>query len=147
LNATAVLATRLSEAVSIAPKPQIIFLHGDLGAGKTTLVQKLLQALGVKERVKSPTYTLIETYAVKNFKIYHLDLYRINRVEELEDLGIRDLTAEQAVLLIEWPEILAHTGMTPTLSCTLSLFNENARKIILSSSQEFWHEYLRTSTD
>lgn len=84
--------------------PLIITLHGDLGAGKTTLVSGLLNALGHVGSVRSPTYTLIEPYDLAGRQLYHLDLYRFTDPSQLEELGIRDLLQPGAVLLVEWPE-------------------------------------------
>ncbi len=92
---------RLGEAVTA---PALLFLEGDLGAGKTTLARGFLQARGHTGPVRSPTYTLIEPYALPHGTVYHLDLYRLGDPEELEYLGLREMLAEQAVLLVEWPE-------------------------------------------
>ena len=83
----------------------IIFLDGDLGTGKTTLVKEIIFALGIKEKVKSPTFTIIEPYELNNKNIYHIDLYRINDPSELEIIGLREyLNESEAIIFIEWPE-------------------------------------------
>ena len=82
----------------------VIYLEGDLGAGKTTFARALLTSLGVGERVKSPTYSLIETYRAGALDAHHLDLYRIADAGELEWLGLADLWTPRALVLIEWPE-------------------------------------------
>lgn len=82
----------------------VMHLHGDLGAGKTTFARALLRKLGVGERVKSPTYSLIESYALGDLAIHHLDLYRIADPGELEWLGLSDLTDGRHLIIVEWPE-------------------------------------------
>jgi tRNA threonylcarbamoyladenosine biosynthesis protein TsaE len=99
--ALAGLAARLAPMLSGGG---VVFLIGDLGAGKTTFARALLGALGVDTRIKSPTYSLIESYAVGDLAIHHLDLYRIADAGELEWLGLADLTAGSYLLLVEWPE-------------------------------------------
>jgi tRNA threonylcarbamoyladenosine biosynthesis protein TsaE len=99
-------------------KDCVIFLHGDLGAGKTTLVRGLLRALGHSGRVPSPTYTLVEPYEFGRLSLKHLDLYRIADPEELAYLGIRDMGG---AVLIEWPERGAHFLPGQDLDCLLSV--------------------------
>jgi len=81
----------------------VVGFEGELGAGKTTLVQGVLNALGVTGVIRSPTYTLIEAYEAAGRRLYHLDLYRLAGADEVEALGLRDLLEDTAVLLIEWP--------------------------------------------
>lgn len=82
----------------------VVTLSGELGAGKTTFARALIRALTPGARVKSPTYTLVETYAMPGFALHHLDLYRLAAPDELEYIGVRELAAPDAVLLVEWPE-------------------------------------------
>jgi len=84
--------------------PLVIWLEGDLGAGKTAFARALIHALGYKGRVKSPTYGLLEHYQLASLQVLHLDLYRIGDPGELEFLGVTDLLDDQTILLIEWPE-------------------------------------------
>ena len=82
----------------------VVYLRGDLGAGKTTLARALLQALDVGERVKSPTYSLIESYRSGDLRVHHLDLYRIAGADELEWLGLADLVDGPSLVVVEWPD-------------------------------------------
>ena len=100
-NATVALAQRLSAQL----KPgMVIYLHGNLGAGKTTLVRGILNALGYSGRVKSPTYTLVETYNAAGLEFRHFDLYRLRDEEEWETAGFRDEFDGRNIFFIEWPD-------------------------------------------
>ncbi|TAN06968.1 MAG: tRNA (adenosine(37)-N6)-threonylcarbamoyltransferase complex ATPase subunit type 1 TsaE [Rhodanobacteraceae bacterium] len=99
--ATVALARRLAPALADGG---VVYLRGELGVGKTTFARALLRALGVGERVKSPTYTLLERYHVNGHPGFHLDLYRIAGAGELEWLGLDELDAPEAIVLVEWPE-------------------------------------------
>jgi tRNA threonylcarbamoyladenosine biosynthesis protein TsaE len=102
---TQACGARLARALpSSLPQMLQIQLHGDLGAGKTTLARGFLQALGYAGVVRSPTYTLVESYALGALTVVHTDLYRLQDPDELEVLGLRDLAIADHIWLIEWPE-------------------------------------------
>ena len=123
-----------AELWRILPKQCLVFLNGDLGAGKTTLTRGLLRAAGHKTAVKSPTYTLVEEYSLSTAKLYHFDLYRIKDPEELEWMGMQDYLAEQSLCFIEWPE--NGKGFLPKadLEITLSTMAEGRVADIVNAS-------------
>lgn len=119
-------------AVALRP-PCVIFLEGDLGAGKTTLARGILRGLGYGGSVRSPTYTLIEPYALPDLELYHLDLYRLGDPEELEYLGLRDLLGRAAVWIIEWPE--RGVGCLPRPDWRIRLTPiETGRRLVLTTA-------------
>jgi len=100
-SSTEVLGRALAAAL---PPTFVVYLHGDLGAGKTSLARALLRGLGWTGSIKSPTYSLVERYPLGAREVVHLDLYRIREAAELEFLGLDDLAGREVLWLVEWPE-------------------------------------------
>ena len=102
----------------------VVFLHGELGAGKTTLVRGLLDAAGHSGNVKSPTYTLLEPYNIGRLDVYHFDLYRVNDPQELEFVGIDEIVDGPGLKLFEWPERAGSWLPAPQAVVTLTVVHE-----------------------
>jgi tRNA threonylcarbamoyladenosine biosynthesis protein TsaE len=111
----------------------IIFLVGDLGSGKTTLVRGFLRALGHSGRVPSPTYTLIEPYEIGQLTVYHVDLYRLANPRDADDLGLTELPGAGVVMLVEWPGQAGARLPPVDLTVTLELAGEG-RKMRLQAA-------------
>jgi tRNA threonylcarbamoyladenosine biosynthesis protein TsaE len=116
-----------AEMSGVLEKPALVFLEGDLGVGKTTLSRGLLRGLGHEGGVKSPTYTLVEPYALDGVTVFHFDLYRLSDGAELAYLGLDDYFATPSILLVEWPERGAGWLGSPDWRVTLSPEREGRR--------------------
>lgn len=93
-----------AECARLTPPGSLVLLNGELGTGKTTFARGFIRHLGWQQRIKSPSFSLLESYALEQFSLYHLDLYRIQGPEELEYLGLREYINTRDILLVEWPE-------------------------------------------
>lgn len=130
--ATLALGAALSRA--LAPG-LVIWLEGDLGSGKTTLVRGVLRGLGYGGNVKSPTYTLVELYAISRLNLYHFDFYRFNDPREWVDAGFRDYFNAESVCLVEWPEKAGNLLPSPDLRIRLEI-QDSGRLVDIEANSE-----------
>ena len=139
-DGTRAFAQRLAAHPAIANA--FIELHGDLGAGKTTLVRHLLRALGVEGRIKSPTYAVVEPYATDGLQIWHFDFYRFGDPREWEDAGFRDIFAGGGLKLAEWPEKAAPMLPRADLAIHLEALADESRSVTLRAHTAAGRELL-----
>lgn len=136
---TLALGAELANAIHAGA---IIFLNGVLGAGKTTFTRGFLRGLGYRDKVKSPTYTLVEPYEISNRHIFHFDLYRLQTAEELRQIGIEEYFSATAICLIEWPEKGFPVLPTADLICHLT-FSDTGRLIQIEAQSRKGEEILQ----
>ena len=125
-QATAKLGAQLAQSLLTWDRGLVMALHGELGAGKTALARATVVALGYTGVIVSPTYMLLESYAVAGRRLHHLDLYRLADPEELEFVGLRDLDAARDWFMIEWPQ--QGTGHLPAVDVQIALQHAGAAR-------------------
>ncbi len=135
-----------AQMASVCPTRFIIYLIGELGAGKSTFARGFLHALGHEGSVRSPTYTLVEPYSLPDRQVYHLDLYRLVDPEELEFLGLRDWLEQDAILLVEWPD--KGEGVLPQADLIIEIeYEGSARQLNLKPMSDIGREFIEKLED
>ncbi|MDF1683943.1 MAG: tRNA (adenosine(37)-N6)-threonylcarbamoyltransferase complex ATPase subunit type 1 TsaE [Legionellaceae bacterium] len=133
-QATDALANTLAHSLT---SPSILTFSGELGAGKTALVRSMLRALGVTSTIKSPTFSVVESYQLADYSVHHFDLYRMSDETELEAIGVRDYFSSDAVCCVEWPErapyLLAQVDVSFVFKFNL---DHDGRTLIATASSE-----------
>ena len=116
--ATGQVARRLA---NVLKNRAILGFSGEIGAGKTTFIRVLLESLGISGPIKSPTFSLVETYTIKNITCHHFDLYRIEDISELDYIGLRDYFSSDGIICIEWPEKVGMDALPIDLLITFQI--------------------------
>ena len=124
---------KASEFVLKSSKSNILLFSGVIGAGKTTLVKQLCKNLGVIDTVNSPTYSLINEYITKESTVFHIDLFRIEKIEEINSLGLLDYLASKNKVIIEWPEIIIDQLNQNYSHITIDYIRDDKRKITIKN--------------
>jgi tRNA threonylcarbamoyladenosine biosynthesis protein TsaE len=137
---TRAFAERLAGHAAI--RHAFIALHGELGAGKTTLVRHLLRALGAEGRIKSPTYAVVEPYELPGLAAWHFDFYRFDDPREWEDAGFRDIFADDGLKIAEWPDKAAGLLPPADLEVHMALAGDGGRDVTLRANTPRGRELL-----
>jgi tRNA threonylcarbamoyladenosine biosynthesis protein TsaE len=140
-GATETLGIALAHSFPGAAVGAIVHLRGELGSGKTTCARALLHALGVTATVRSPTYTLVDTYSAAALSLVHVDLYRVQTTAEVEELGLRDMTGPGYLMLIEWPE-KGGVAVPPADLHLQLVYRGNARSAALGAATATGRDWL-----
>jgi len=120
-----------AELITLTKDYKVFTFSGELGAGKTTLIAKICQGLGVQEPVSSPTYSIIQEYELPDESlIYHMDLYRIKNISEAVDAGVEDCLLSNELCFVEWPEIATSLFPAQTIHIKLQTISSYKRKLV-----------------
>lgn len=123
------------EIVNRLPSKGEVYLEGEMGAGKTTLIKTILRILGVKDIISSPTFSLVNTYELPNHKpIYHSDLYRVENEEELYDVGFDEYLESNSLIFIEWSERMTSLFNPKAMKVTIEITSQYRRKLSIYRS-------------
>jgi len=130
------LDTQAKKILKTYENERVFLIHGNLGAGKTTLVQAFCKQLGVNQSIQSPSFGLVHEYQSPCGSIFHADLYRLKYPEEIYDIGILEMIDSGQYIFIEWPEILVSNFEVQGLSLYLDYFSETERTLTISSPKD-----------
>jgi len=119
----------VSQKIIQSANVNVFLFFGEMGVGKTTLIKALVNQLGSEDNVSSPTYSLVNEYLAQDKPIYHFDFYRINSIDEVYDMGFEDYLAQDAIIIIEWPEMIESLWPEHFVRVDLKLA-ENDRRIV-----------------
>ncbi|WP_131783143.1 tRNA (adenosine(37)-N6)-threonylcarbamoyltransferase complex ATPase subunit type 1 TsaE [Legionella gresilensis] len=122
--------------------PFICTFKGDMGSGKTTFIRAMLRELGVTSAIKSPTFSLVESYACQNLQIHHFDLYRIVEESELDYIGFNEYFGENTICCIEWPERAPHKLLNADLRLSLEIVEDSGRQMTIEAGNSIGEQIL-----
>ncbi|MCO6495723.1 MAG: tRNA (adenosine(37)-N6)-threonylcarbamoyltransferase complex ATPase subunit type 1 TsaE [Bacteroidetes bacterium] len=130
LDEISVVAIRICE---LLPERNLVLLKGNLGAGKTTLVKEVCKILGIENEVSSPSFGLINEYNIKNLSVFHIDLYRLNNIDEFWSIGGADYIDSTSPCLIEWPELIVDfVDVRKTINVEIKNLGREIRKYLIN---------------